>query len=118
MAWKNALKEGQELVLATCSKNKIPRAIVVISLGLIDNRILIGACQLKTSLRNIKENKKVSVAVKYKKEYYRINGDAKLHSSGKYFDIAFQKSKPFMPKYAITIDIKEVFDLDKIKRII
>ena len=120
MAWKDALQQGQEIVIATSSKDGKPHAIIVISLGLVDGKLLIGACQMKTSQKNIKENNKVSIVAKRDGEYYRVDGLAEIHSSGKYFDIALEKSKdnPPLPKHAITIDIKEVFDLDKGKKIL
>lgn len=114
MSWKEALKEGQELVLATSSKNGKPNANVVISNGLFDDKILISNCQMKTSIENIRENDNVCIIAKIKKEYYRIRGLAKSYSSGKYFDVAIKKATPEYPvKTAITVDIKEVFDLDK-----
>ncbi|PIP15056.1 hypothetical protein COY13_01295 [Candidatus Roizmanbacteria bacterium CG_4_10_14_0_2_um_filter_36_35] len=117
MDWKHALREKQEIVLATCSKNGVPRAIMVISLGLVDDKLLIGACLMKKTLENIKKNNKVSLVTKYDKNYYRIEGEAKIYPSGKYFDIAYSKSSPPMPKSAILIEINEVFDLDKQEKI-
>lgn len=72
---------------------------------------------MKTSLENIKNNGMVSIAVIYNNEYYRIEGQAKIYSTGKYFDEAYKKSGPPMPKAAILINIKEVFDLDKQKKV-
>jgi uncharacterized pyridoxamine 5'-phosphate oxidase family protein len=118
MTWKDALQQRQEIVLATSSKNSDPRAIVVISLGIVDDKLLIGACLMKKTLENIKENNKVSIVAKYNKEYYRVDGNATIHSSGKYLDIAIKGSNPPLPKHAILIDIKEVFDLDKLKKIL
>jgi len=112
MTWQQTLKEGHEIVLATCSNN-IPRAIVVISLGFIEGKLLIGACQMKSTLENIRKNSRVSIVAKYNGEYYRINGIAEIHSSGKYFDAATERSKPPLPKHAIAVGIEEVFDLDK-----
>jgi len=118
MNWKQALQERQELVLATSSKDGNPHAIMVISLGLIDDKLLIGACLMKTTLENIKNNNKVVLVVKHNKEYYRLKGKTQIYSSGKYFDLAYKKSSPPMPKYAILIDIKEVFDLANQKKIL
>lgn len=118
MSWRKAIQKGQEIVLATSSKSGKPRAIVVISLGLVDNKLLIGACQMKTSLRNMKENDRVSIVAKYNKEYYRINGRVKIFSSGKFLNIALKKSEPPPPKQAIVVDIKEVFDLDRLKKVL
>ena len=118
MSWKQATQEGQEIILATSSKENTPHAIIVISLGLLNDKLLIGACLTKTSLENIKNNNRVSLVAKYKNEYYRIDGWAKIYCTGKYLDITYKKSKPPMPKAAILIDIREVFDLDKQKKII
>lgn len=70
------------------------------------------------SLRNIKENNRVSIVTKYNGEYYRINGKAKIYSKGKYLDTAIKRSEPPLPKHAIVIKIKEIFDLDKLKQIL
>lgn len=117
MSWKQSVEERQEIVLSTCSKN-IPHAIIVLSLGLVDNQLLIGACLMKTTFENIKKNNKVSIVTKFNKEYYRIEGEVKIYPSGKYFDIAYRKSNPPMPKYAILVDVKEVFDLSNQKKIL
>jgi len=117
MSWRQTIKKGQEIVLATASKSGKPRAIVVISLGLVDGKILIGACQMKKSLKNMKENNRVSIVAKYDGEYYRINGIARIYSSGKYLKLALKRSEPPLPRKAILIKIKEIFDLDKLKKI-
>lgn len=118
MAWKDALQQGQEIVLATCSKECVPRAIVVVSLGFADGKLLIGAAPMKTSSENIRENNLVSLAAKRDGEYYRIGGRATVHSSGKYLDLAIERSKPPLPTRAITVGVEEVFDLDKGKKIL
>ena len=117
MAWKATLKQGQNIVLATSSKGGSPRAIIVVSLGFIDDRLLIGACLMKKSLENIKENNKVSIVAIEDNEYYRVDGVATIYSEGRYLEIAIKKSNPPLPKAAILIDIKEVFDLDRGKKI-
>lgn len=113
MSWQNAVKKGNELVLCTCSKNQ-PHANVVISLGLIDGKLLIADCQMNTTLKNLQSSKQVCIVAKEKKEYYRIKGTIEIFSSGKYFDMANHDEK-FPAKNAILITIKEVFDLDKLK---
>jgi len=111
MNWKTAVKERNKLVLTTVSAAGNPRAIVVISLGTIEGRILIGACLMGRSLENIKKNKKISI-VTLQDKYYRINGFATIFSSGNYLDIAVKKSSPPLPKAALLIQIKEIVDLD------
>ena len=114
MTWKDALKEGQELVLATSSKDCKPNANVVISNGLVGDKLLVSDCMMTTTIKNLQQNGRICVIAKHGKEYYRIKGDVTIYSSGKYFALATKKSGPNYPvKHAIMIDIKEVFDLDK-----
>ena len=118
--WKKAFEEGEEIILATCSKEGIPRAIVVTSLGFYKNKLLIGVSQMKKSFENLKENPNVSlVAIKKGKYYYRANGRAEIYSSGEYFDVALERSKkyPPLPHHVLVVDIREVYDLDKVQRI-
>jgi len=113
--WKENFKEGKELVLATCSKDGKPNANVVISNGIVDGKLLVADCQMTTTIENLKQNPKICVIG----GYFRIKGKAMIHSSGKYFDIATSKTTPEYPvKHAITIDIEEVFDLEKVKKIV
>ncbi len=106
--WKDKFKEGKELILSTSSLNGKPNANIVISLGLIDQKILIANCQMRTTIKNLIENKEATLLG----GYYRIKGKAKLYTSGKYFDICVKKSKGYKVKTAILITIKKVTDLD------
>ena len=118
MSWGDALKERENIVLATSSKDSNPRAIIVVSLGLINGKLLIGACLMGKNLENIKENNKVSIATFGKGRYFRVNGRAKIFSKGNYLEIAIKRSSPPLPKAAILVDIKEVVDLDKGEKIL
>jgi predicted pyridoxine 5'-phosphate oxidase superfamily flavin-nucleotide-binding protein len=118
MSYRDALKERQKIILATSSRDGEPRAIAVVSLGFIDGKLLIGACLMRKSLNNIKENNKVSIATITEGGYYRIDGEASIFSEGQYLEIAIKKSNPPLPKSAILIDIKEVVDLDKGEKIV
>ncbi|MFH1587904.1 MAG: pyridoxamine 5'-phosphate oxidase family protein [Candidatus Diapherotrites archaeon] len=111
MVWKKSFKEGKELVLVTCSNSGNPNANIVISLGFIEDKLLMADCQMKTTIKNLKENKRIAVIG----GYYRINGIAELSDSGKYFDICAEKSKGYKVKNAVLVNIKKVFDLDKQK---
>jgi uncharacterized pyridoxamine 5'-phosphate oxidase family protein len=111
MDWKNYFKEGKEIILATSSKKGIPNANVVISLGFINDKLLIANCQMSNTIKNLKENPYICVIG----GYLRIKGKAEISSSGKYFDICVKKSKGYSVKNAIMINIDEVFDLDKAK---
>jgi len=121
MEWRNAFKEGEEIILATCSKNCEPRAIVVISLGFYKDRLLIGACQMKKTLENLKENPKVSlVSMEKGKYYYRVNGVAEICKSGEFYEEGVKRGKkyPPIPHTIIVITINEVFNLDKLEKLL
>lgn len=91
---KKAFEDGEEIVLATCSKDGIPRTIVVTSLGFYKNKLLIGICQMKTSFENLKQNPNVSLLAMEKGKYYLIaNGKSEIYSSGEYFDVVVERSK-------------------------
>ena len=113
MAWKKFFKEGKELVLATCSKNANPNANIVISLGFVDGKLLIADCQMKTTIKNLKQTKKICIV----SGYFRLKGSVKIFSSGKYFDLCVKKNKEYSVKNAILVTVKEVFDLNKTKKI-
>lgn len=112
------MEPGQEIFLATSSKSGNPRVIVVMSCGFYKKKLLIGACQMKTTLENIRKNKKVSIVAKRGGEYYRIDDRAKVYSSGDYLSLAIKRSVPPLPHHALAIDLEEIFDLDKQKKIL
>ena len=109
MDWKDYFKEGKEITLSTSSKENNPHSIIAISLGFIDDKLLIADCQMKTTINNLKGNNQISIIGKY----YRIKGSVELFSSGKYFDLCKEKSKGYTVKNAILVNIEEVYDLDK-----
>ena len=108
--WKDNFKEGNELVLATCSKDE-PNANVVISLGFIDDKLLIADSQMNQTLKNLKGNGMVCIVFKY----IRLKGKVEIFSSGRYLDICNEKDKEFPTKNAILVTVEEVFDLDNVK---
>jgi uncharacterized pyridoxamine 5'-phosphate oxidase family protein len=120
MTWEKALQIGQEAVLSTSSKSGKPHAIVVIIKGVVEDKVLLNVCQMKTSLKNLKENNRVCLSIKKSNEYYRIEGKGTLHSSGKYFDLAVKRNTPGTPtpNYALTIKIESVYDVDKVKKLL
>jgi len=113
MSWKESFKEGKEIVLSTCSKDGKPNANIVISLGFVDNKLLTADCQMDTTIKNLKETKKICILGGYS----RIKGDVEIFSSGKYFDLCVKKNKEYNVKNAILVNINKVFDLNKLKRI-
>lgn len=114
MNWKDNFKKGKEIVLATSSKEGIPNANIVISLGFVDDKLLVADCQMHTTIKNLKENPNVCVIG----GYFKLKGTAEIFSSGKYFDLCVKENKDYKVKNAILISVKEVFDLDKVKKIL
>lgn len=117
MTWQDTVKKGQELVLATCSDTK-PHANVVISLGLVDDKLLIANSQMDNTLKNLQATKKICIVAKKDREYYRIKGSVEIFDSGKYFDICNEADKDFPTKNAILVIVEEIFDLDKVKKVL
>lgn len=109
MNWQDNFQAGKEIILATCSQNGQPNANVVMSLGFVDDKLLVADCQMKTTIANLKENLKVCVIG----GYLRAKGTVEIFSDGQYFDLCVQNNKDYKVKHAILIDIQEVFDLDK-----
>jgi hypothetical protein len=112
--WKNNFKAGKEIILATASKKGIPNANVVISLGIIDNQLLVADCQMNNTIKNLTKNPNICVLG----GYFRIIGKAKIYDSGKYFNFCVLKNKDYVVKNAILIKIKNVYDLNKRKIIL
>lgn len=113
MNWKNNFIEGKQIILATSSKKWIPNANIVISLGFIDNKLLVADCQMNNTIKNLIENKKICVIW----WTFRIKWKVEIFSSWKYYDICIKNNKDYQVKNAIVISIDEIFDLDKVKLI-
>ncbi len=106
---KKYFEEWKELVLSTSSKLWIPHANIAISLWFVDDKLLVADCQMVTTIKNLKENPSICIIA----DYYRICGNVKISTSGKYFDTAVKKSYGYTVKNAIVISINEVVDMDK-----
>lgn len=107
-----------ELVLATYSEESGPHAIVVASQGFVDDKLLINACQMRTTLLNLEKDNRVSVVAMNSGKYLRLKGLAELHKDGKYFETAKERNKGPATKCAIVIEAKEIFDLDKVEVVV
>ena len=118
MYWKSVFKKGRELVLSTCSVQGEPNANIVISLGFHDDKLLVADAQMITTIKNLSENSKICVVAKGDGLYCRIKGAVEIFNSGKYFDICKNADKKNPARNAILITVNEVFDLDKVKKII
>lgn len=114
MKWKDNFATGRKLVLATASRRGLPNANIVVSLGMIGDKLLVADCQMKTTIKNLKANKNICVLG----GYLRAKGKVQIFSSGRYFDLCVKKSKGYKVKHAILISISQVFDLDNGKKIL
>jgi hypothetical protein len=117
MSWKEIFKEGVELVLATYSEESGPHAIVVASQGFVEGKLLLSACQMRTTLANLKNDNRVAIVAMNSGKYLRLKGLVELDGSGKYFEIAKERNTGPEVKYAIVIEAKEIFDLDKVEMV-
>jgi hypothetical protein len=113
MTWEEHFKEGKEVILATSSKFGEPNANITLSLGFVDNQLLLADSRMDTTMRNLKENNKVAVIG----GYFKIKGTAMLFTSGEYFDICVKKIANFRVKTAILIKIDHLVDLENVKKI-
>ena len=113
MDWKENFAEGKELVLSTASKDGKPNANIVMSLGFVDNKLLIADSQMHSTIKNLEETKQACIV----NGYLRINGSVEVFSEGKYVDLCNEKDKEYPTKHAILVTVKEVFNLDKVEKI-
>ena len=113
MNWKENFEEGKELVLVTSSNCGKPNANIVISLGFVDNKLMIADCYMFTTINNLKENPRICVVG----GYFKTVGTAEILNSGKVFDkavdIVASQDETLKIKNIILVNIEEVFDLNK-----
>ncbi len=118
MSWKKVFEKGQELVLSTCSTNATPNVNVVISLGFHNDKLLIADAQMNKTIKNLKDNNKICIFAKKDGLYYRISGEVEIFNSGELYDLCVANDKEYPAKNAILVSVKEVFDLDKVERVV
>lgn len=115
MSYTEALAHREPLIVSTVTKTGQPHSNIMLSLGVFDNKILIGLCFLTTTYENLINNNSVCLTTLGSKGYYRIKGTVEMFEKGKYFDLATSLSRPPMPKRAILVSITEVYDWEKEK---
>jgi predicted pyridoxine 5'-phosphate oxidase superfamily flavin-nucleotide-binding protein len=113
MVWEDHFKEGKEIILATSSKSGEPNVNITLSLGFVDNQLLMADSRMDTTIKNLRENGRVAVIG----GYFKIKGTAKLFTSGEYYDICVKKIANFRVKTAILVKIDHVIDLENVKKI-
>ncbi|MCX6809283.1 MAG: pyridoxamine 5'-phosphate oxidase family protein [Candidatus Berkelbacteria bacterium] len=118
MDWKNAFDKDRELILATCSKSAEPNANIVISLGFVDGKLLIGDYQMHKTIENLKATKLICIISKSDNHYLRAKGSVEVQNEGRYFDICQNADKNYPAKNAILVKIDEVINLENQKKIL
>ena len=103
--------EENPVALASLTNYGKPYVIAVAFVKVKDEKIIITANYMKTTLENIKRSKNISLAVWDKEgKGYQINGEAEYFEKGKWFDfvksIPENKNEPC--KGAVVVDIKEI----------
>ena len=113
MGWEDNFNVGNEILLATSSKGGEPNLNIVLSLGFVDNQLLVADSRMDTTIKNLKENDRVC----YVGGYSKTRGRAKLFTSGEYFDLCVKRIANFKVKTAILVEMKEVIDLENVKKV-
>jgi len=106
--------EENAVAFATVGKDGNPHCVAVGDARVVSkNGILIGSIFLKETVKNIKNNNNVSLAV-WNKDWerecigYELKGKAEYFSSGKWLEKVKQIHKGFSPKGAILITISKI----------
>lgn len=112
MAFQEAVSQKELLVVSTVTKDNKPHSNIMVSLGLVDGKILIGLCIQNITYENLMMDPYVCLITSGNKGYFRIKGKVEMFDSGKYFDLANSLSNPPMPKKALLVSLDEILDLD------
>lgn len=111
--------ESNAMSLATVGKDGKPHAIAVAYVKVVEGKLVISNSHIKESIKNIKRNENVSLAV-WNKEWekacvgFELRGKAKNYISGKWFE--YVRNMPDNKGYDIKSAI--VVRITKIKRLL
>ena len=101
--------EGNPIALATVSAGK-PHVIAVADVKVIGNQLIVGDNYMKETIKNIKKNKNVALAVWNKKGSvgYKLKGTAKYFKKGKWLEMVKKIHKGYPAKGAIIVKINKI----------
>lgn len=107
--------ESNAMGFATINKNGKPHNIAVAYVKVVENKIIISNAHIIESIKNIKENNNVSLAV-WNKDWekacvgYEILGKAKNYTSGKWFNLVcnLPDNKGYKINSAIVIEVIKI----------
>ncbi len=103
--------EKNPVALATINEERKPYAIAVAFVKVKDNKIIITNNYMNNTIKNISNNKNVSLVVWDKKMHgYQINGTAEHFESGEWYDFvkSFKENKDEPCKGALVIELNSI----------
>ena len=107
--------ENNVVALASVNKNNTPRNIAVAYVKVKDNKIVITANYMNTTLKNIRNNPNVSMVVLDNNgKGYRIDGITDYFDSGEWYEFvkSMKENKNEPCKGALVVDVREVKNLN------
>jgi len=108
MNWKKKFSQGKELIFSTASKDGKPNSIIVISMGFMNDKLMVNNCQMNSTIKNLQENNHVCVIG----GYIRLRGFASIHRDDDIHSEGCRRETDYEVKDTILIDVTEVVDLD------
>jgi predicted pyridoxine 5'-phosphate oxidase superfamily flavin-nucleotide-binding protein len=107
--------ENNVVALTSVNKNNTPRNIAVAYVKVKDNKIVITANYMNTTLKNIRNNPNVSMVVwDNNGKGYRIDGITDYFDSGEWYEFvkSMKENKNEPCKGALVVDVREVKNLN------
>lgn len=113
---KESLSGTKTVFLATSSKDSTPNVVPIGAFKILDDETLLISDQFfNKTLRNMKENPKVSISYWGEKGGFQIKGSVTIHTDDEVFvqDVAWMKEvRPNLtPKSAIIMKVTEVYSI-------
>ncbi|MDD5192609.1 MAG: pyridoxamine 5'-phosphate oxidase family protein [Candidatus Nanoarchaeia archaeon] len=105
--------ENKIVAFSTITKDNKPHSIAVEVNKIIDDCILITNNQMKTTIKNIKNNPYVSLVFWKDDGGWRVDGKAEYYNSGKWLEFvkSLKENENFNPKGAILIKVENITEL-------
>ena len=117
---KEIFEKQETAVLATATKDGVPNVVPVSAKKIIDDETIIISDQffLKT-LKNLKDNPQVAIAVWDKLEGYQIKGKVTIETSGLRFEetakwieeVGKKLNLPLKSKGAVIVKVTEIYNV-------
>jgi predicted pyridoxine 5'-phosphate oxidase superfamily flavin-nucleotide-binding protein len=113
---KESLSGTKTVFLATSSKDSTPNVVPIGAFKILDDETLLISDQFfNKTLRNMKDNPKVSISYWGEKGGFQIKGSVTIHTDDEVFtkDVAWMKEiRPNLtPKSAIIMKVTEVYSI-------